>query len=112
RRRPEQCSRRLLGGSARLGSPTEIPDLVVIDRVGLAVERWRRLGTEARGIVVPERRDELKEWSLRVRECRWSRNRHTGAGAGGVALQLRIVAVIASTLREHRIGSGFADHDS
>ena len=70
------------------------------------------MGTEARGVVIPERRDELKERSLRIRECGRGRDPHTRAAAGRVALEVRIVAVISDARREHRIGSGFADHDA
>src|SRR5204862_399050 len=73
RRRPEQRRRRLLGGPARLGGSTEVPALVVVDRVGPAIEGWRSMRTETRGVVIAERRDELEERRLRIRECGWSR---------------------------------------
>src|SRR2546429_10025430 len=106
------CYRAIYGGTARLGGPTEVLDLVEVDRVGPSVERSRSMGTEARGVVIPERRDELKERNLRIRECGWSRCPNTRAVAGRVALELWIVAVISDARREHRICSGLADHDA
>ena len=70
------------------------------------------MGTEARGVVIAERRDELEERSLRIRECGWSRVPHSGAAAGRVALELRIVAVISKARREYRVGCGLADGDA
>src|SRR6266545_4523533 len=70
------------------------------------------MGTEARGVVIPERRDELEERSLRIRECGWSRDPHAGAAAGRVALELRIVAVISNARPEHRIACGLAERDA
>ena len=103
---------RLCGSSARLGSPTEIPYLVVVDRVGPALERWRRFGAESRRVVIPEGRDELEEWTLRSRECWWSRGPHSRAAARRVALELRIVAVIANTRREHGDRRGLTNDDA
>jgi hypothetical protein len=62
--------------------------------------------TEARGVVIPERCDELKKRRLRIRGCGWSRDPHAGAASGRVALQFRIVAVISDARRERSIGSG------
>src|SRR5262249_27065553 len=59
------------------------------------------MGTEARGVVIPERRDEPEKRGLRIRECGWSRDPHTGAAAGLVALKFRIVAMISNARREH-----------
>ena len=70
------------------------------------------MGAKARGVVIPERRDELEEGTLRIRECRWRRDPDTGAAAGRVALELRIIAVISNPRREHCIGCRLADHDA
>jgi hypothetical protein len=64
-----------------------------------------------RGVVIPERRDEPEERTLWIPECGWSRDPHTGATAGRVAFELRIVAMISNARREDRIGCGLADHD-
>src|SRR6266536_3588065 len=110
--RPEKRSRRLLSGSARRVDPTNVLDLVVVDRVGPAVERWRCIGTEARRVVIAERRDELKKWSLRVRRSAWGWDPHTGTATGSVAHEFQIVAMISDARLEHLIGSGLAHRNA
>src|SRR5262249_14854118 len=110
--RPEQRSRRLLGGSARLSCPAEVLNLIVVDPIGSAVERRRSRGTEARGFVVPEWRDELEKWSLWTSESGWGRDPHAGTTAGRVAIKLRIISVISNARCENGVGCGLTNRNA
>ena len=70
------------------------------------------MGTEARGVVIPERPDELEERSLWIRKCGRSRDPHTGTAAGRVALELGKVASISKARREYRVGRCLADDNA
>ena len=73
---------------------------------------WRSMRTETRGVVIAERRDELEERRLRIRECGWSRVPHPRAAAGRVAIEIRIVAMIAEARHQYRIGCSLAHGDA